>query len=113
MVTKRDIEDRFRHNLIRLRRLRGLTQTELAEKSGVNNIGQIESGARGAGKEAWARLATCLNVDMSEFVRPMGDDPYQPESTMLKLFNILPEAGKWLAIDIVRAVVRYLGKEKG
>ena len=112
MVTKRDINDRFRHNLIRLRRFRGLTQTELAEKSGVNNIGQIESGARGAGKDAWAKLANVLGVDISEFYRPIMDDLLKPETTLLRLFSSLPAAGQWFIVDVMRAFVKFIGRKE-
>lgn len=112
MVTKRDIDDRFRHNLIRLRRLRGLTQGELADKSGVNNIGQIESGARGAGKDAWAKLATALDVDPCEFYRPIIDDLFNPETPLLRLFHSLPQPGKWFIVDILRAFVRFFGRKE-
>ena len=108
MVTKGDIDERFRHNLIRLRRLRGLTQSELADKSGVNNIGQIESGARGAGKDAWARFATVLEVDISEFFRPARDDLLKPESALLRMFGALTPAGRWFIVDVIKAFVRYL-----
>jgi transcriptional regulator with XRE-family HTH domain len=108
MVTKSDIDERFRHNLIRLRRLRGLTQRELADKSGVNNIGQIESGARGAGKDAWARLATVLEVDISEFFRPERDDLLKPESALLRMFGTLTPAGRWFIVDVIKAFMRYL-----
>lgn len=111
MVTKRDIDDRFRHNLTRLRQLQGLSQTELSERSGVNNLGQIESGARGAGKDAVARLASALNVDISEFYRPEMDDLFKSENTLLKLFSSLPPAGRWFIVDVLRAFLKFLGRK--
>lgn len=112
MITKRDIDERFRHNLIRLRRLRGLTQGELADKSGVNNIGQLESGARGVGKKAWARLATVLDVDISEFYRPIMDDLLKPDTTILRLVSSLPSAGQWFIVDVLRAFVKFIGRKE-
>jgi len=108
MVTKLDIDARFRANLIRLRNIKGLTQAELSELSEVHNLGQIESGARSAGKEAVARLATALNVDISEFYRPIMDDLLKPETSLLRLFSTLPPAGRWFIVDVLKAFARFL-----
>lgn len=108
MATKKDIDDRFRTNLIRLRHIRGITQAELTERSSVHNLGQIESGARSAGKEAVARLATALDVDISEFYRPIMDDLLKPETTLLSLFSSLTPAGRWFVVDVLKAFARFL-----
>lgn len=111
MTTKKDIDERFRSNLVRLRHLRGITQAELADLSGVHNLGQIESGAKPAGKEAMAKLATALDVDISEFYRPIMDDLLKAERNLLQLFGSLPSAGRWFIVDVLRAFVRFLGKK--
>ena len=107
MVTKNDIDERFRVNLIRLRNLRGLTQADLIERSGVLNLGQIESGARGAGKDAQARLATALEIDIAELYRPLHEELIRSEATMLRLFTSLPQAGRQFIIDVLKAFVKF------
>lgn len=58
-----------------LRRLRALSQDELAEASGVGRatISRIERGETGAHGRTLRRLADTLKVDVSELVK-MGPD---------------------------------------
>ncbi len=55
--------------LKRLRRLRGLTQQELAERSGVSQytITEIETGRREPRPSTLRKLARALDVEVSDF----------------------------------------------
>jgi transcriptional regulator with XRE-family HTH domain len=57
-----------------LRRLRALSQEELAERSGVgrNTISRIERGETGAHGRTLRRLARALGVDVAELVHKGG-----------------------------------------
>lgn len=71
----RAVRLRVGRNVRRLRRLRGLTQEELAE--GVGNtwkhIGQVERGEVNVGLDILARIAAALSLDVSAlFVEPAG-----------------------------------------
>ena len=59
-----------------LRRLRALSQQELAEESGVGRatISRIERGETGAHGRTLRRLAAALGVDVAELVRIEGAD---------------------------------------
>jgi transcriptional regulator with XRE-family HTH domain len=59
-----------------LRRLRAMSQEELAEESGVGRatISRIERGETGAHGRTLRRLAAALGVDVSELVKIEGAD---------------------------------------
>jgi transcriptional regulator with XRE-family HTH domain len=59
-----------------LRRLRAMSQEELAEQSGVGRatISRIERGETGAHGRTLRRLAAVLGVDVSELVKIEGTD---------------------------------------
>ena len=59
-----------------LRRLRALSQEELAEESGVGRatISRIERGETGAHGRTLRRLAAALGVDVAELVQVEGTD---------------------------------------
>lgn len=59
-----------------LRRLRAMSQEELAEESGVGRatISRIERGETGAHGRTLRRLATALGVDVAELVQLEGTD---------------------------------------
>jgi transcriptional regulator with XRE-family HTH domain len=59
-----------------LRRLRALSQEELAEESGVGRatISRIERGETGAHGRTLRRLAKALGVGVEELVRIEGND---------------------------------------
>jgi transcriptional regulator with XRE-family HTH domain len=64
--------DRLKH----LRRLRAMSQEELAEESGVGRvtISRIERGETGAHGRTLRRLAAALGVDVAELVPLEGAD---------------------------------------
>jgi transcriptional regulator with XRE-family HTH domain len=55
-----------------LRRLRGISQEELAARAGVhrNYVGSVERGERDVGITATWRLAKALGVSLAEFFAP-------------------------------------------
>jgi transcriptional regulator with XRE-family HTH domain len=59
-----------------LRRLRAMSQEELAEESGVGRatISRIERGESGAHGRTLRRLAAALGVDVAELVQLEGTD---------------------------------------
>ena len=59
-----------------LRRLRALSQQELADSAGVgrNTVSRIERGESGAHGRTLRRLAGALGVDVSELVRIEAED---------------------------------------
>lgn len=59
-----------------LRRLRAMSQEELAEESGVGRatISRIERGETGAHGRTLRRLAAALSVGVEELVRVEADD---------------------------------------
>jgi transcriptional regulator with XRE-family HTH domain len=59
-----------------LRRLRAMSQEELAEESGVGRatISRIERGESGAHGRTLRRLAAALGVDVAELVQQEGTD---------------------------------------
>lgn len=59
-----------------LRKLRALSQQELAQASGVGRatISRIERGETGAHGRTLRKLATALKVDVAELVRTGGGD---------------------------------------
>ena len=62
--------------LKRLRRLRAMSQEELAEESGVGRatISRIERGETGAHGRTLRKLAATLGVGVEELVRFEGED---------------------------------------
>ena len=61
-----------------LRRLRAMSQEELAEESGVARatISRIERGETGAHGRTLRRLAAALGVDVAELVQLEGTDAW-------------------------------------
>lgn len=112
MVTKKDIDGRVRYNLIRLRLEAGLSQNDLAKWSGVTHIPQIESGAITAGKSSVARLASALDVDVSEFFQPEGNlmEKIDLLSTMSRLFRECSPKAQRLLLRLAMSFYEY---EKG
>jgi len=65
-----DIKEKFGQRLKTLRKAKGLSQEELAEKSGLNRpyISGIEKGRRNVSLEVMEKLAGALGVEMGELV---------------------------------------------
>jgi transcriptional regulator with XRE-family HTH domain len=64
-----DIKEKFGNRLRTLRKEKGLSQEELAIKSGLNRpyISAIEKGKRNVSLEVMGKLAGALRVGMGEF----------------------------------------------
>lgn len=74
-----DIKEIITFNLRRLRKVRKLTQEELAAKYGCNAsyLSQLETGKVTLGTEPAAKLANIYGVDQTEFIRlppKIGDE---------------------------------------
>lgn len=65
-----NIKEKFGNRLKALRKEKGLSQEELAEKSGLNRpyISGIEQGKRNVSLEVMEKLAEALEVEMKELV---------------------------------------------
>jgi transcriptional regulator with XRE-family HTH domain len=112
MVTKEDIDDRFRYNLTRLRMEAGLSQDDLARWAGVKHVSRIEAGTISVAKGTVARLANALDVDISEFYQPEESflNKLDALSTLSKLFRECTPKGQRLVLYMVRSFQEY---EKG
>ena len=66
-----DIKEKFGQRLKTLRKEKGLSQEELAERSGLNRpyISGIEQGKRNVSLEVMEKLAEALGMGMGELVR--------------------------------------------
>lgn len=66
-----DIKEKFGNRLKTLRKEKGLSQEELALKSGLNRpyISGIEQGKRNVSLEVMEKLAEALGVEIGELVR--------------------------------------------
>jgi len=106
MVTKEDIDSRFRYNLIRLRLAAGLSQTDLARWSGVPHVAQLENGTVMAGKSVMIKLAGALDVDFSEFYRPTGAEN-RGEEALLKKFRRCTPQGQQAILKLINVLVEY------
>lgn len=106
MVTKEDIDNRFRYNLIRLRQEAGWSQADLARWSGVPHVAQLENGTVTAGKSVVIKLAGTLNVDFSEFYRPAGAEN-QTEETLLRRFRRCTTQGQKAVLKMINVLVEY------
>lgn len=65
-----DIKEKFGNRLKALRKEKGLSQEELAERSGLNRpyISGIEKGKRNVSLEVMEKLAEALGVGMGELI---------------------------------------------
>ncbi|MCB9742230.1 MAG: helix-turn-helix transcriptional regulator [Alphaproteobacteria bacterium] len=92
-----------------LRKAKGLTQTELGDRSGGIKTGEIsrfETAQRTPSIETLARLATGLNVSLPELLD--FEDPGQPLPEAEQITLLLrdqPEETRHVAVSIIRALV--------
>ncbi len=87
MTESREIGETIGYQLRRLRRLRGLTQEELADRANVSRdlVGKLEQGRRQTARIAsLVSLACALDVELSALVERVGDGPAvrEPATTM-------------------------------
>jgi transcriptional regulator with XRE-family HTH domain len=68
------LRQRFADNLRELRKSRGLTQEELAEKAGLHRtyVGSVERGERNVTIDSMDRLAKALDVSVWMLLHPDG-----------------------------------------
>lgn len=104
-IGKCDIDNRIRCNLSRLRRLKNLSQRQLGHLSGIQYIGQIESGHASVGKDVVSRMAKALQVDVSEFYRPEEGPDTITEIT--RACSILSKEAQAHILDVVKSMVVY------
>jgi transcriptional regulator with XRE-family HTH domain len=74
----REIGETIGYQLRRLRRLRGLTQEELADRANVSRdlVAKLEQGRRQTARiTSLVSLACALDVELSALVKPEGDGP--------------------------------------
>jgi len=76
MRTSRRVEparERLARCLKAIRTAEGLTQTELADKAGLHRtfVGQVERATRNVSIDNVERLATSLNVDITDLLQPI------------------------------------------
>ncbi|MGH2941380.1 MAG: helix-turn-helix domain-containing protein [Solirubrobacteraceae bacterium] len=78
MTGSRDVGETIGYQLRRLRRLRGMTQEELADHANVSRdlVAKLEQGRRQSARIAsLASLARALDVELSALVKPAGPVP--------------------------------------
>jgi transcriptional regulator with XRE-family HTH domain len=68
-----DLREVFAANLRRLRHRKGFSQEELAHESDINRtyVSKLETAATWAGLEIISRLATVLEVEPAELLKPL------------------------------------------
>jgi transcriptional regulator with XRE-family HTH domain len=73
-MTKAEALTTLGEHVASLRRRRGLTQEEIAERMDVsrNHVSDIELGARNVGIWSYLRLARALDVSAAELFSPFG-----------------------------------------
>lgn len=113
------VPETFSKNLRRYRELRGLTQAELALKSGVhrNSIALYEKGSQFPTLEKVAPIAAALGVEETDLFYP-GEPPkpVQLKPDLLSAFDMIAEARKNLKKGDPKAVqelISRLLKEEG
>jgi transcriptional regulator with XRE-family HTH domain len=63
--------ERVRHNIVRLRTKKGMTQEKLAYESDMSKgyLSEVERGLKGIGVDALEKLAETLDVDIVELLK--------------------------------------------
>ena len=72
MTTKQEIQNNLGSRLTEIRKRKKLSQKKLAEKANVsiNTISELERGVKFTGADVLARLANCLEIEVSDlFIR--------------------------------------------
>ena len=99
----------FKDNLIRIRKQRGLTQQQLADKLACSRstIGMYENGSREPSFETAEYIADVLNCRLDDLIgkkeAPTAVDALQKE--IISLFNQLTAQEKLLAIKQIQAIL--------
>ena len=68
-----DLRDVFAFNLRRLRHAKGLSQEAIADAADINRtyVSKLETGATYVGLEIISKLADVLEVEATEFLKPV------------------------------------------
>ncbi len=85
-MDSKDLKTIFSTNLRKFRGLRGMKQTELAEKSGLSNqtIIRMEGGNLWPSDKTLSKLSEALNIDPYEFLIPDADSGFISNNTFLQ-----------------------------
>lgn len=91
-------------NIENLRRLRGLTQTDLAEMADVTQptISRAEKGDEGSTIGIYNKIAAALNVSLSDL---FADNRLKAENELLAAFRQLPQDRQKGWLDMARMAV--------
>ncbi len=84
------LKELLNKNMKRLRKLKSLTQDELAEKYGCNRsfIAQLETGQNNPSLSVLERLAEVLGVDESEIFRMAEESEFESEHAFIPLYKV-------------------------
>lgn len=109
-------DDTIPTNLVRLRKVRGLSQEALAEAAGLSRAGyrKIEKGRATPQTESLRALASALNVPLRELVTPaprLQHVRFRALKRMKRRPQVLYEVGRWLA-DL-NELEQILGRAQG
>ncbi len=109
-----DLQARFGLRLATFREQRGLSQMQLAKKIGVSSqyVNRLEGGERAPSFKVLANLASALEVDAGEFLRP--DARTRPGKTPSPVLAQLMGAAERLAptdLGAILDLVRRLGRK--
>lgn len=106
----KDIKVLFGIRMKELRKSRGLSQEELAERADISSkyISRIEMGQGFPSIDVLAKLANALNVELKDFFEFDHKTPNQKElkETLNTLLKEADEEKTRLLVKIARAVVR-------
>ena len=76
-MTEKDVKELFGYNLKRIRKDKKLSQMDLANRLDIHFtfISDIENGKKWVSPETIAKIATLLNVEPYQFLRPKDFEP--------------------------------------
>ena len=107
-----DLLQKYVSNLKLLRNQAGITQQELADRTGLtrSRINNYEQGVRKIEKDVAATLADFFNVDLDYFYAltssPSGPKLRESESVMLEAYRELNSDGQLRVYDYILDLIR-------
>ena len=92
------------NNIADLRRIRGLTQTELADLVGVSqpHISRVEKGDEGPSLSVFRKIAKALDVELSDL---FSEGRSASEKLILEVFRELPPERQQGWIEMAKVVL--------